>query len=62
MNKRVVLCFALTSILARCGRGGSGDNAAAAAPDSFVGIFKGTTGDSRTFVSMVLNDGTFYDF
>ncbi|OLL27919.1 hypothetical protein BTH42_29990 [Burkholderia sp. SRS-W-2-2016] len=50
----------MTSILAGCG--GGGDSSAAAAPDSFVGIFKGTTGDSRTFVSMVLTDGTFYDF
>ncbi|NML31462.1 hypothetical protein [Paraburkholderia antibiotica] len=61
MNKRVGLSLALASILAGCG-GGSSDGSTASTPDSFVGIFKGTTGDSRTFVSMVLNDGAFYDF
>lgn len=59
MNRRVGLALILaSSVLAGCG-GGSGDSSTT---DSYVGIFKGTTGDSRTFVSMVLNDGTFYDF
>ncbi|CAD6553117.1 hypothetical protein LMG28140_05264 [Paraburkholderia metrosideri] len=61
MNRRVGLSLILaSSVLAGCG-GGGGDSSSST-PDSFVGIFKGTTGDSRTFVSMVLNDGTFYDF
>ncbi|MGF6964325.1 hypothetical protein OKW43_001330 [Paraburkholderia sp. WC7.3g] len=65
MNKRVSLSLVslrLASMLAGCGGGGSGSRSAAAAPDSFVGVLKGTTADSCTFVSMVLNDGTFYDF
>jgi hypothetical protein len=61
MNKRVGLSLVLaSSVLAACGGGGS--SSTTSAPDSFVGIFKGTTGDSRTYVSMVLTDGTFYDF
>jgi hypothetical protein len=60
MNKRVGLSLILaSSVLAGCGGGGDSSSSTS---DSFVGIFKGTTGDSRTFVSMVLNDGTFYDF
>ncbi|QQC66652.1 hypothetical protein [Paraburkholderia ginsengisoli] len=61
MNKRIGVALISASVLAGCGGGGD-SGSAPAVPDSFVGIFKGTTGDSRTFVSMVLTDGTFYDF
>lgn len=61
MNRRVglALIFA-SSVLAGCG--GAGDDSSSSTTDSYIGIYKGTTADSRTFVSMMLNDGTFYDF
>jgi len=62
MNKRLAVSLLLTSILTACGGGGSSSSSTTAAPDSFVGIFKGTTGDSRVLASMVLNDGTYYYF
>ncbi|EDZ99575.1 conserved hypothetical protein [Burkholderia sp. H160] len=65
MNKRVglsLVSLGLASMLAGCGGSGSSSSSTSSTPDSFVGVFKGTTADSRTFVSMVLNDGTFYDF
>jgi hypothetical protein len=66
MNKRLALPLLLTSILTACGGGGdsssSNSTSIPAAPDSFVGIYKGTTGDSRVLESMVLTDGTYYYF
>jgi hypothetical protein len=63
MNKRLALPLLLASILSACGGGGADSSSSTpAVPDSFVGIYKGMTGDSRVVESMVLTDGTYYYF
>ncbi|WP_213762770.1 hypothetical protein [Caballeronia sp. dw_19] len=62
MIKRLALPVLLTSILTACGGGGNSSSSTPPPPDSFVGIYNGTTSDSRVIESMVLTNGTYYYF
>ena len=65
MDKRLVASLLMTAVLTACGGGSSTATTAAAvvpAPDVYIGVYRGTTGDGRTLTSMILNDGTYYYF
>ncbi len=59
MKNGLAFPLLITPLLVACGGGGG---TTVSTPDSAVGIYSGTTGDSRTLASMVLTNGTYYYF